>query len=79
MRSDDRPHGLGIFGDFDQMAVAPASQEEFCRYVSKVLAGLSREAHEADLPLVAYLLDLARMEANLKAGVPETDSDASNT
>ena len=47
--------------------------------MSKVLAGLSREAHEADLPLVAYLLDLARMEANLKAGVSDTDSDTSNT
>ncbi len=37
-------------------------------HIASELARLAREAKEADLPLLAYLIDMARIEANQAAG-----------
>lgn len=46
-----------------EASVSPPSVEEFAEYTATILAELSKAAVGYRLPVLAHLMDLARMEA----------------
>jgi hypothetical protein len=56
-------------GDEDE---APGSAEETARYIADMAGALAGMANEARLDLLTYLLNMARVEAELQARQNET-------
>ena len=51
------------------------SAEETARYIADMIASLAYIARDAKLDLLTYLLDMARVEAEMQARQSETASD----
>lgn len=64
--------------NYDQAEETPeGSAEETARYIADMVGALAAMAGEAKLDLLTYLLNMARVEAELQARQSETPDDPS--
>jgi len=79
--ADDKPQTLAIsdVADFsyetDEEDGAAGSAEETARYIADMVGAMASMAGEARLDLLTYLLNMARVEAELQARQSETLED----
>lgn len=63
------------YDDDDDGASDTGSGEETARYIADMIVALAAMAREAKLDLLAYLLNMARVEAEMQARQRETPFD----
>jgi hypothetical protein len=79
--ADDKPqtHAIADVADFsyetDEEDGAAGSAEETARYIADMVGAMASMAGEARLDLLTYLLNMARVEAELQARQSETLED----
>jgi hypothetical protein len=61
--------------DDDDGEIETDSAEDTARYIADMIASLAYIAREAKLDLLTYLLDMARVEAEMQARQSETPLD----
>jgi hypothetical protein len=63
------------YNDDDDGEIEVDSAEDTARYIADMIASLAYIAREAKLDLLTYLLDMARVEAEMQARQSETPLD----
>ncbi len=79
LKTPRSPDSLPDLADFsyeqDEEDAATGSVEETARYIADMVGSLASMAGEARLDLLTYLLNMARVEAELQARQSETLED----
>jgi hypothetical protein len=65
------------YGEDADDELTAVSSEETARYIADMVGALAAMAGRAKLDLLTYLLNMARVEAELQARQTETEDDAS--
>jgi hypothetical protein len=71
----DFNYGQDFSYDDDDGEIEIDSAEDTARYIADMIASLAYIAREAKLDLLTYLLDMARVEAEMQARQSETPLD----
>jgi hypothetical protein len=74
-RSTQRNREEDFSYGFDDEPAATESAEESARYIADMIASLAHIARQSKFDLLTYLLDMARVEAEMQARQTETPLD----